>query len=128
VPAVLFNQGLQSGGFYISPSLAIRVFSGITNVASSLSIQLNKDFIFAARFNGTSNIELFTNSNKMESQAMPSRTPDIVRENFQVGSYLLGGFFEGLISEIIFYDRTLKTSEIKEVNNYLAQKYGIILD
>lgn len=38
------------------------------------------------------------------------------------------GFFDGLISEIIIYDRGLKNPEIEEIENYLSQKYGIGLE
>lgn len=38
------------------------------------------------------------------------------------------GFYEGFISEVIFYSRNLNATELLKVNSYLAVKYGITLD
>ena len=43
----------------------------------------------------------------------------------QVGGDCINTYFNGLISEVIIYNRPLKDNERKEVMRYLSKKYGI---
>ena len=58
----------------------------------------------------------------------------ISNSNFTIGNGAGGGsgvtnvyFFNGYISEIIIFNRSLKSSEITDIQNYLSKKYNITL-
>lgn len=45
----------------------------------------------------------------------------------RIGSSVAGGLYDGYISEIIFYNKSLNATELAKVHSYLAIKYGITL-
>lgn len=124
----VFNQGTKSVGLYLGGGGGVTVYTGLATDVSVGSIKAGKGSIFAARFDNTNDVRIFNNSNSVTTVAMPSGTPNIVSDNFNIGAYLGNYFFQGLISEIIVYDRSLKTEEIQDVNSYLAKKYKIALN
>ena len=90
----------------------------------------NENYIVAFYANGSSSKAYINNASSMTGGA-----------TFNIGGGSLGSltgltvgstlnnnsYFNGLISEIIIYNRPLQTQERKDVMNYLGQKYGITI-
>ena len=79
--------------------------------------------------NNSNNVSIYLNSNSPstgQSQAGGSAA-NVSDDRFGIGAMSDGGpgFFNGYISEIIYYDRALKQAEIESINAYLSKKYGI---
>lgn len=94
-------------------------------------IQDNNDYIvsFSRNYNSVSNIYLNGTiaSDSANSLATVNQFGE-VRFSLLIGNLLPGNLqrpFDGMISEIIFFDRALKNDEITHINKYLAKKYSI---
>lgn len=76
------------------------------------------------------NVTIHTNSvNASCTGSVGPATADVSGNGFYVGVKGDGTeFFNGIISEIIVFDRPLKKAEIADVMNYLSKKYGIKLN
>ncbi len=67
--------------------------------------------------------KLYTNNILQSSVVSPFNNNKSI--NFYIGSATFGAYYDGYISEIIYYDRALKSEERQSVNDYLAKKYNI---
>lgn len=98
---------------------------------SSNLIQDNNDYIFsfARNFNSLSSIYL----NGVIASDAANSLANVAQFGGVMFSLLVGNLsagnlirpFDGMISEIIFFDRALKIDEITDINKYLAKKYSI---
>ena len=105
----VFGSGLERSTFAASTDDNVHILT--YNVSNNNSFQIG-------RFDGT---EVFNyNSN---SANLSSTTLKYIGCNDGDGP----GWFSGTISELLIYDRALDDCEIAEVENYLADKYGISL-
>ena len=105
-------------------------FSGGTNNYTPTAVIPNTNYISIITVNdtlATNNISVYTNSNTAVTGS--STTPTILNlgaARFSIGARVDSTqFFGGLISEAIIFDRTLKSDEVRAVNNYLSKKYAI---
>lgn len=90
----------------------------------------NKSYIIIVTVNNTS-LQFYSNSIAGTAGTLPGVNlgPDAI--NAYVGTRNNTGgpeFFNGYISEVIFYDRILKKSEVSSINSYLSTKYAITLN
>lgn len=112
------NNALQYG--------AGQPWSAIINPAASAgSMQIAN----AHRFkNDTTPAKLLVNGAEVASGAVSARTID---DQMDIGARRISGtdnqFFNGLMSEVIFFDRQLTQTERQKVASYLGMKYGITL-
>lgn len=105
-------------------------FAGDMNDFISPSVQSNTSYITVMTINNnltTNNISIYTNSNtpSLGTTSGGSASLNIGGSAFVIGGRLSESFFSGLISEVIVFDRNLKTDEVKSVNAYLSKKYSI---
>ncbi len=120
--AVLYISSTNTAGFV-----------GANNNYYPTNITKGTSYITTIRINNTvstNNISLFFNSKSADNGTSGSPSSlDIDGSSFQIGSALSGAGlqFQGLISEIIIFDRNLKNSEITEIQDYLSKKYSIAL-
>jgi hypothetical protein len=78
----------------------------------------------------SNNVSVYINSNTA-STGTSSGSPAGLNLSNQI--FCAGGMdsmsptysYQGLISEAMVFDRTLKIDEIKSINSYLGKKYGI---
>lgn len=79
----------------------------------------------------SNNISVYLDSNSPTTGATSNPAgANLSADKFIIGTYATANTnytFDGYISEIIIYDRDLKTSEIESVNAYLSKKYNILL-
>ncbi len=97
--------------------------SSTASVANSFIA--NKNYVLAAQFNGASS-KVFVNDaiNSLAGTPFNAGTNPLV--GLTIGSIKDGSQkFNGLISEIIIYNRPLKDQEQKDVMKYLSLKYDI---
>ena len=84
---------------------------------------LNRDYIIASYFN-RSNSQVFVNN--LTALATASLTGANALTGLSIGNSFAGtSSFNGLISEIIVYNRIVKEAERKEIFYYLSKKYKI---
>ena len=97
-------------------------------------ISINTDYISIITVNNTladNNISVYINSNTPSSGTSTSGSANLNlgAQRFSVGARISNSstmqYFNGLISEAIIFDRTLKADEVKSINAYLGKKYGI---
>jgi prepilin-type N-terminal cleavage/methylation domain-containing protein len=89
----------------------------------------NKIWLFTAVASGTNAVTTYTNSNNAVSSNLAATNFGPSVQNLMIGNRIdtMDQAFQGLISEIIVYDRALKKSEVVEINNYLSKKYAIVV-
>ncbi len=84
----------------------------------------------------TQNVSFYVNRIKATTSTTPTSPSSysVSNSNFTIGNGGGGGggatnvyFFNGYISEIIIYNRSLKASEVTDIQNYLSKKYSITL-
>lgn len=121
--AVLYISSTNTAGFV-----------GANNNYFPTNVTKGTSYITTMRINSTvstNNISLFFNSKSADNGTSGSPSSlDIDGSSFEIGAALSGtGLqFQGLISEIIIFDRNLKNSEITEIQDYLSKKYSIALN
>jgi prepilin-type N-terminal cleavage/methylation domain-containing protein len=82
--------------------------------------------IYVMRYKSSGTLEMYING---DTGGGVSKDPDF--DDYDLGSqkWTIGGsggqVFRGTVGEIIFYDRRLRKSEIKDVISYLSQKWKI---
>lgn len=126
-PLWYFGGGYPSG-LYIDPAGKVRFYAYSTTsqadediVTSSGSITANVPFIAGAnKINDT--MEVYLNNAK-NSLTTGKTYQASTTGNFSIGGN--GNYMQGLISEILVFDRALTSSEVLKVNNYLSIKYAI---
>lgn len=79
------------------------------------------------------NVSVFTNSNTASSGVTDADGPaalDIMTNEVSIGARVTDHiqWLNGLISEVIIFDRYLRQSEIEYINAYLAKKYAITVN
>jgi hypothetical protein len=76
------------------------------------------------------NLSFYLNSAQptLISTSQAPSTYILANDIFSVGYGGSSYYLNGYISEIIIYDRTIKNSEITDIQNYLSKKYAIKLN
>lgn len=135
----LFYQGDLNGtsnrvaAFYIDDG-DNSGFVGANNNFVNYIIAKDKPYITIIKINNdnSENVSLFYSSNTAVSGETDrgAASLDLGADVVEIGAVGNGeyGQFQGLISEIIVFDRDLKAEEIQQVNGYLSRKYGIGLN
>lgn len=99
----------------------------------STQVAMNNDYVTIITINNnlpSNNVSIYINSNTA-SVGTSSGSPSGLNLGNQI--FCVGGMdsmsptysFQGLISEAMVFDRTLKIDEIKSINSYLSKKYNI---
>ncbi|MFM7620600.1 MAG: LamG-like jellyroll fold domain-containing protein [Alphaproteobacteria bacterium] len=119
----------EGGSMFITASSTYG-FAGIGNDAFPTSVSPNINYISIITVNNTlatNNISLYTNSNTAtNSTSTNPSTLQLASARFSIGGRADSlQFFGGLISEAIVFDRTLRSDEVRAINNYLGKKYSI---
>jgi hypothetical protein len=102
----------------------VQLNNGTTaNYTFASGFALNRDYIIASYFN-RNNSQVFVNS--LTALATASLTGANALTGLSIGNSFAGtSSFNGLISEIIVYNRIVKEAERKEIFYYLSKKYKI---
>jgi len=134
IGAILCTRGSSRGWvlYYTptSPSVSLLIGNGsawvaattntaVTNLNKTDLISINYDTVNAKIYQNTNNIANFS-----ASMAINSTTVSSIGSNSGCDSadqY----FFSGYISELIFFNRSLKNDERIDVEKYLAKKWGL---
>jgi prepilin-type N-terminal cleavage/methylation domain-containing protein len=131
------SGGITYPAYYLEAVDATNVRFGITKAdnggqsasvsGSGITMQINNPYVFYGSFNSATGTKIGFNLN---STVYTGATPGAMADTnvpLRIGQQKSGSnrFFGGYISEIIIYNRLLKNSEIKDINKYLTQKYGI---
>ncbi len=98
---------------------------GVDWTTSSATLSFKTPYIEIVKmdFTKSSNLSFYLNQKNPTLVSMPasSSTYQVANDVFSIG------IFNGYISEIIIYNRSLKSSEIQDIQDYLAKKYKITL-
>ncbi len=92
---------------------------------ATTAVAFNRPFIFTL-FRNSADMKLYQN-NVLKQTTTSAFTSNNVA-NFFIGANAAAADirpYDGYISEIIYYDRALKSEEMQSVNDYLAKKYNI---
>jgi prepilin-type N-terminal cleavage/methylation domain-containing protein len=106
-------------------------FSGVNNDYMASSLALNTNYIVVIRVNNSlaNNVTVYTNGTPSTGASVTPASLNIGAEVITVGARTgASGHFDGLISEIIVYNRALNNTEISSINSYLSTKYAIKLN
>ncbi len=85
------------------------------------------DYVISAYFNGAYSKVYANDASNMVGGAVFNLGTSNVLTGLSVGGRCTSFNFNGLISEVIVYNRPLQTQERRDVMNYLNQKYGIAI-
>lgn len=131
---IVFGQGANPFG--PSQEASVIIYGGTSGFAGwnnsfypSTQVSANADYVTIINVNNnlpSNNVSIYINSNT----AVVGTTGSL---NLSSQIFCAGGMdsmsptysYQGLISEAMVFDRTLKLDEIKSINSYLAKKYGI---
>ncbi|MES2677627.1 MAG: LamG-like jellyroll fold domain-containing protein [Pseudomonadota bacterium] len=110
-------------------------FGGQANDTASLgNIAINGIYIGIMVVNNTDsagNVSLYLNTNtKSQLNSGSPSTLNLGADFFEVGAKVIsagsyGNYSNGLISEVLIFNRNLKPTEVNLINNYLSKKYNI---
>jgi prepilin-type N-terminal cleavage/methylation domain-containing protein len=105
-------------------------FSGESNDFYITPYVLKKAYISAVTFSSTGAVSVYSNSSAASNTTtLNATTQNVGSSYFAVGVKSSTGFtqefFNGYISEIMIFDRSLRQPEINEIQTYLAAKYKI---
>jgi prepilin-type N-terminal cleavage/methylation domain-containing protein len=106
-------------------------FAGQGNDYTPTAVSASTNYISIITVNNTlatNNISVYNNSNTPSTGTSSSGSANLNlgAQRFSIGARLDSLlYFNGLISEVIIFDRTLKADEVKSINAYLGKKYGI---
>jgi prepilin-type N-terminal cleavage/methylation domain-containing protein len=100
---------------------------------NAITIEEQQQYIVIIRIDNEDNPNVSIHVNTTDASTGNSNnrnTLNVSADNFSIGATSPGSNtqFHGLISEILYYDRALRTSEITAINNYLAKKYNVTLN
>lgn len=85
------------------------------------------DYIISAYYNGAYSKVFANDLSSMVGGAVFNLGTTNVLTGLSIGGRCTSYTFNGLVSEVIIYNRPLQTQERKDVMKYLGQKYGITL-
>jgi prepilin-type N-terminal cleavage/methylation domain-containing protein len=92
----------------------------------SASLSFNKPVVLTL-YRDTTSSKIYKNNSLSATDSSPYAINANTSASFNIGVANASSFYyNGYISEIIYYDRALKTSEMTDINNYLIKKYNII--
>ena len=115
----------QSTDIYLYQQASSGKFGNWSNVYTSNSISLNVWYLFSTNVSSVGSETLYLNGS---SQASNSRSLTNTR-GYRVGAYYTGSssgeYWSGEIAEILIFNRSLSSTEMKQVHTYLGQKWGI---
>ncbi len=99
--------------------------SNTSTGANPAGFELEKNYILAIYFNGSSSKAFVNNTKNMAGGATTNPGTNFLT-GLTIGSDRNGGYsFNGLISEVIIYNRPLQNKERTDVFKYLSNKYKI---
>ena len=135
---VMISQTDNPGSCYQLASIYVNGgvggFAGGCNDYMPLSIASQTNYISIVTVNNnlaSNNVSIYTNSNTplTGTTSAGSGNLSIGNGNFSLGGKYLptgaGQYFNGIISEVMIFERALKIDEIKIVNSYLSKKFSI---
>jgi hypothetical protein len=115
----------QSTDIYLYQQASSGKFGNWSNVYTSNPISLNVWYLFSTNVSSVGSETLYLNGS---SQASNSRSLTNTR-GYRVGAYYTGSssgeYWSGEIAEILIFNRSLSSTEMKQVHTYLGQKWGI---
>ena len=89
----------------------------------------NPGFLIRIEYAASPNIVTATTNGGLASDTEPTWPQSGATSGYYIGRHnASGSYFNGRISEVISYNKTLSASELNRVESYLALKYGITLD
>jgi prepilin-type N-terminal cleavage/methylation domain-containing protein len=105
--------GENNDFFNVAPYIVNKIYASIITVGITGS--------------GVSTVKIYDNVSTYTGTISP--TTGISNSLFYIGAKASNKLeqFNGLISEIIIFERTLKPTEVADVKSYLAKKYGIVI-
>jgi prepilin-type N-terminal cleavage/methylation domain-containing protein len=98
--------------------------NGVSKAIESYTGPINRIYDFY--FNKILGMSIYTNG-ILSINDSSQKTPLTKYPNSSIGYYGYPSYYQGLISEIIFYTRALSDKERQEVETYLSKKWGIKL-
>ncbi len=127
----------EHAGIFIDNGGGLR-FAGYANSADALGTpSVNTSYISIMSINNNDadgSVTSYFNSNTpIQKDSTDPSLLDLKNAYFSVGARRANATtyqlpFNGLISEIIIFDRAINQEEAESVNSYLSQKYGINLN
>ena len=122
----VFDSGSADYSTFSLLPTGIHRYSGInTDAVASNCCSANENYIMSVYYNGSSS-KTYVNDAINKVGGVNVNPGTSVVTGITVGNNLDGGYpFDGLVSEIIVYDRILKIQERKDIMRYLGKKYGI---
>ena len=116
---------VQSADFYLYQQASSGKLGNWSNVYTSNPISLNVWYLFSTNVSSVGSETLYLNGS---SQTSNSRSLTNTR-GYRVGAYDTGSssgeYWSGEIAEILIFNRSLSSTEMKQVHTYLGQKWGI---
>lgn len=111
------------------------VFWGDSSDSTITSFSLNKPYIIGVLVDNSkasNNVSLYLNSTTAISVTDSPSTLKVAPDIFSVGRIAFSSpgtnyYYKGLVSELIFFDHYLKTSELTGIQCYLSNKYKITI-
>jgi prepilin-type N-terminal cleavage/methylation domain-containing protein len=133
---VLYSQGLANAAANRMSTIffdsALFSFGGHSNDYQPITISAQRDYVGLAAINNNNvnNVTMYANSLTGSNGATTSvGSLDLASNYTMIGAFpdtsATNYWWAGLVSEIIVFDRTLKTEEIRSVMTYLGKKYNI---
>ena len=119
------NSGTNyAHAFYFGSSTAIKLWHSGQFVSSANDLALNTLGIVSGTYINSSGLgSLYVNGTASGTGTAGNR--NIVRD-IQIGAVVDNSFFIGEICEVLVFSRVLSATELKQVHNYLGQKWGIL--
>jgi hypothetical protein len=107
---------------------AIRIHGGVVTDAAGATLTANKSFMASAVQVGSTTIEAWVNGASDGSSAL-SGSSATRTSTLQVGAHLnvsvFSQYWNGLIAEVLVFDRALTTSERLALERHLIAKWGV---
>ena len=100
------------------------------NVSYPVSYSDNTTYIYSISKNGSS-VTAFSNGSSVTLESNPSATWVEDTKGWTIGCWgngaeTFGRFYNGQHCEVIIFNRGLSATEVKQVNTYLGQKWGVL--
>jgi hypothetical protein len=126
---IVLEINSSSGGIRSLHRSPVGSSGGDNNISSGTLAAGKAGIVSIIRDRNNADLDIRING----TDASPS-SPDVTENEFSSLSIAIGSIgysniraFDGQISEIIIFDRDLKSQEVEDVENYLSQKYSIKL-
>lgn len=127
---IIAQQGAVTNAFMNYYTAANKYSVGSSNVGSVLSTgtyaTANIPYMSAATRATANLFSLYTNGS---ADGTGTQTYTFLTNNLRLGNRAASAdlAFDGNINEVVVYNRTLSAAELRQVNSYLALKYGITM-